>query len=297
MLGPNGGQNLNLRNEWGVLPRSASYIFNQLQDMTRQGNFTYAAKASFLQIYNEKLFDLLRSGSEDSDLRIREIPRGKPACKRSTQPSSSVVTRPSEVFITGLSEFRVQTADDILRILSVGTQSRATRSTNYNATSSRSHAILQIAFEIEKREDNGQVILYRFISRIHHDQSSFCDLVCRSKLSLVDLAGSEKMLAIGGDDTMHTANHLKELTSINQSLSSLGNVISALSSKTRAHIPYRDSKLTRILQVLCHVYLFPLRLRFSWIGLSRRKHQDHINRLCCSYTHPLLRDGQYTAIR
>jgi hypothetical protein len=75
-----------------------------------------------------------------------------------------------------------------------------------------------------------------------------CLLRCdSSKLSLVDLAGSEKMLAID-ETSLRAAEHLKELTSINQSLSSLGNVIAALASKHRPHIPYRDSKLTRILQ-------------------------------------------------
>lgn len=71
---------------------------------------------------------------------------------------------------------------------------------------------------------------------------------CRSKLSLVDLAGSEKMVALGNVSILPSSEHLKELTAINQSLSSLGNVISALASKNRSHIPYRDSKLTRILQ-------------------------------------------------
>lgn len=70
----------------------------------------------------------------------------------------------------------------------------------------------------------------------------------RSKLSLVDLAGSEKMVALGNVSVLPSSEHLKELTAINQSLSSLGNVISALASKNRSHIPYRDSKLTRILQ-------------------------------------------------
>jgi hypothetical protein len=72
--------------------------------------------------------------------------------------------------------------------------------------------------------------------------------VGRSKLSLIDLAGSEKMVALGNVSVLPSSEHLKELTAINQSLSSLGNVISALASKHRPHIPYRDSKLTRILQ-------------------------------------------------
>lgn len=69
----------------------------------------------------------------------------------------------------GLSEYRVQTAADVLRILSLGTANRHTRSTNFNDTSSRSHALLQLHFEIESKQTDGQTLLYR------------------SKLSLVDL--------------------------------------------------------------------------------------------------------------
>jgi hypothetical protein len=127
-----------------------------------------------------------------------------------------------------LSEYRVQTAFDVLKILAMGTANRATRSTNFNDTSSRSHALLQINFEIENKKTDGQILLYR------------------SKLSLVDLAGSEKMQSMNPDNT--SAHHLKELTSINKSLSSLGNVIASLSKKKRLHVPYRDSKLTRVLQ-------------------------------------------------
>ena len=117
-----------------------------------------------------------------------------------------------------------------MRILATGTYNRATRSTDFNATSSRSHAVLQLTFDIESYGDNGQTCVFK------------------SKLSLVDLAGSEKM-----QDSMllsedRTGKHVKELTSINKSLSCLGNVISALSSTTRTHVPYRDSKLTRLLQ-------------------------------------------------
>ena len=109
----------------------------------------------------------------------------------------------------------------------VGTRNRSVRCTEFNDTSSRSHAILQLTFELEKQNESGQTVLIR------------------SKLSFADLAGSEKMSTT---DNMSEAKHVRELTSINQSLSSLGNVIAALSSG-RNHIPYRDSKLTRILQV------------------------------------------------
>jgi hypothetical protein len=108
-----------------------------------------------------------------------------------------------------------------------GTKNRCTKSTDYNDTSSRSHAILQLSFELEKQIESGQTMLIR------------------SKLSFADLAGNEKMSM---SESISDARHIKEMTSINQSLSTLGNVISALSSK-KSHVPYRESKLTRILQV------------------------------------------------
>lgn len=237
---------------WGILPRASEYLLGYLNDKARDGVLTYSVKASFLQIYNENLYDLLRdSGSmfddrmimtaqiggnrgdsgrqdkEQGDLRIREVRKPK-----SQQVASGGA---GEVYVSGLSEFRVETSEDILNILALGTNNRMTRSTDYNVTSSRSHAILQLTFEIETQVDSGQT------------------LISRSKLNLIDLAGSEKM-STSEDSMMMLANsvtsnkHVKELTSINKSLHALGNVIAALSSTSRSHVPYRDSKLTRLLQ-------------------------------------------------
>lgn len=186
MLGPNGGQDFNIsKSDWGVIPRASEYLFNHLQERSQMGGFKYIAKASFFQIYNEKLYDLLRSNTDDTELKIREIPHhpqggggnnkndfkksnSRKNFKSSHQQSSthnkkdtSNSNQPCEVYITGLSEFRVQTTDDILRVIRVGTHSRSTRSTNSNLTSSRSHAILQITFDMESKEENGQTILYK----------------------------------------------------------------------------------------------------------------------------------------
>lgn len=160
------------------------------------------------------------------DLKIREVARPK---------SLAAVSGVREVYVSGLSEFRVETSDDILHILAVGTTNRMTRSTDFNFTSSRSHAILQLTFEIETQVESGQT------------------LISRSKLNLIDLAGSEKMSTSEENSYMlnqiaASQKHVKELTSINKSLHALGNVISALSSTNRSHVPYRDSKLTRLLQ-------------------------------------------------
>jgi hypothetical protein len=241
MLGPDGGQDvLSNPSEWGILPRAAKYLFSTLVEYSNENSIKYNVKASFLQIYNERLYDLLRdsalnhhstSGME-TELKIRELQSNQQSNK-SRKPAAKGYIKPCEVYVSGLSEFRVHTAEDVLKILAIGTLNRTTRGTDLNASSSRSHAVLQLNFEIENSNKNGQTVL------------------CRSKLSLVDLAGSEKMHALNSDPS---AKHLKELTSINQSLSALGNVISALSSHTnkksndRIHVPYRDSKLTRLLQ-------------------------------------------------
>ena len=107
MLGPNGGTNLSVPKEyWGILPRSAEFVFSELENMMSKGNFRFTAKASFLQIYKEKLFDLLRgSGSfehddgSDADLKIREIPRLQDPVTGYVYKKDE--NRPSEVFITG----------------------------------------------------------------------------------------------------------------------------------------------------------------------------------------------------
>jgi hypothetical protein len=234
MLGPNGGQDIFRQDpeQWGILPRASEFLLGYLNEKANEGVLSYEVKASFLQIYNENLYDLLRDTGpmiderqtqserdKDTELKIREIPRRKTR----GQPSGT-----KEVFVAGLSEFRVQTSEDILRILAVGANNRMTRSTDFNATSSRSHALLQLTFEIEAQTETGQTVINK------------------SKLNLVDLAGSEKIPFVASE--YNNARHMKELTSINKSLSSLGNVIAALSSNNRTHIPYRDSKLTRILQ-------------------------------------------------
>lgn len=238
MIGPNGGQDIVHvdKSQWGILPRASEFLLGYLNSKSEEGLLTFEVKASFLQIYNEDLYDLLRdsgpkiedrlipSEKDQNDLKIREVPKPK----RYSSTMTSRDDMPREVYVSGLSEFRVETSDDILKILAFGTSNRMTRSTDFNLTSSRSHALLQLTFEIESQVDSGQTV------------------ISRSKLNLIDLAGSEKIPYTSAD--ANNPKHMKELTSINKSLSSLGNVISALTSKTRNHIPYRDSKLTRILQ-------------------------------------------------
>uniref|UniRef100_A0A8K9V9S0 Kinesin-like protein n=1 Tax=Oncorhynchus mykiss TaxID=8022 RepID=A0A8K9V9S0_ONCMY len=129
------------------------------------------------------------------------------------------------VYIKDLSGYVVNNADDMDRIMTMGHKNRSVGSTNMNEHSSRSHAIFTITIECSEKGMDG-------------DQH-----VRMGKLHLVDLAGSERQGKTGA-----TGQRLKEATKINLSLSTLGNVISALVDGKSTHVPYRNSKLTRLLQ-------------------------------------------------
>lgn len=161
---------------------------------------------SFVQIYNEQIFDLLRDTQMNAPLEIHE-------------------DRKNDIFVEGLSEYAVRSVSDCLQLLQCGEQNRAVRSTHMNQVSSRSHSVFQLL--LEQRRKDGTVL--------------------KSKFNLVDLAGSEKW-NMGTEMQDH---HISEMTNINLSLHTLGRCIAALSSKSTGgptHVPYRDSKLTRLLQ-------------------------------------------------
>jgi len=175
-------------------------------------------RASYLQIYNEIIYDLLKG--ERSNLQIREDKR-------------------KGVFVEGLSEWAVRSPSDIYSLMKKGESSRATAATKLNDVSSRSHAVFIIIIEqmtlLNTDLDN---------SNIDPVLNDFPKSIKVSKLNLVDLAGSERLSVTGA-----TGKRLEECKKINQSLSALGNVIAALTdTKVRTHIPYRDSKLTRLLE-------------------------------------------------
>ncbi|CAH1402833.1 unnamed protein product [Nezara viridula] len=129
------------------------------------------------------------------------------------------------VFIKNLTTYVVNNADDMDRIMTIGNKNRVVGATAMNIESSRSHAIFTITVETSVTGDDNQ------------------QRVKMGRLHLVDLAGSERQ-----SKTAAVGNRLKEATKINLSLSTLGNVISALVDGKCTHIPYRNSKLTRILQ-------------------------------------------------
>lgn len=129
------------------------------------------------------------------------------------------------MFVKDLLQIEVDSISKMEKYMEIGFKNRATRATNMNAESSRSHSIFTIYIDSQETDDKGD------------------EKYKASKLNLVDLAGSERISKTGT-----TGEGMKEASKINLSLSALGNVISALVDGKTHHIPYRDSKLTRLLQ-------------------------------------------------
>jgi kinesin family protein 3/17 len=134
-------------------------------------------------------------------------------------------TQDGVVLVEGLSNHEVKDADECLKLLDKGASSKAVASTDMNERSSRSHCIFSVIVECSEPRDDGD------------------PHITKGKLNLVDLAGSERQ-----KKTNATGKQFKEACSINLSLVTLGNVIQALVEKNSSHVPYRDSKLTILLE-------------------------------------------------
>lgn len=193
--------------ERGIIQRTIEDIFYFIESTSNE-NTKFIIRASYLQIYNENISDLLKP--EKKNLQIRE-------------------DKKKGIYVDCLSEWAVLSPIDLYALLKRGASFRATASTYMNDVSSRSHAVFVITVEQMTTEViNGET----------HTQIKV------GKLNLVDLAGSERIRITGA-----TGQQLEESKKINKSLSCLGNVINALTDqKGRIHIPYRDSKLTRLLE-------------------------------------------------
>ncbi|XP_078695935.1 osmotic avoidance abnormal protein 3-like isoform X12 [Branchiostoma floridae x Branchiostoma belcheri] len=186
----------------GIIPRAFEHIF---ESIAVAEDTKYLVHASYLEIYNEEIRDLLGKDHKQK-LELKEHPdRG--------------------VYVKDLSKHSVHNVPECERIMEMGWKNRSVGATLMNADSSRSHSIFTIFLEMCSTDKEGETHLRA------------------GKLNLVDLAGSERQAKTGA-----TGDRLKEATKINLSLSALGNVISALVDGKSKHIPYRDSKLTRLLQ-------------------------------------------------
>ncbi|KAG0006220.1 Kinesin-like protein kif21b [Entomortierella chlamydospora] len=215
-----------------IVPRAAHAIFSQLNaQMEKDPAMEYQVYVSFLELYNEELIDLLQTQprTRKDTIQVREDGFGG-------------------ISWQGVKEQQVNSAQELLDWLQKGTLCRTTAATDMNQTSSRSHAIFSVVLkqqrseEIEEINENEEQASPSAAPAKTNDKSikKFA-----SKFHFVDLAGSERLKR-----TRAVGDRAKEGISINAGLLALGNVISALGDESRksSHIPYRDSKLTRLLQ-------------------------------------------------
>ncbi len=209
----------------GVIPRALRAIFyalNQARDAsTEKCKFEFKVKVQFLELYGEDIRDLLNPNPDGTKLSIRD---GKPGI---------------EPEVIGIKEVEVTSAADALLCLTRGTLRRVTRATAMNAESSRSHAMMSVCIE--------QTVTH-FMENPKSTKPLEEKSTRSSKFHFVDLAGSERIKR-----THATGQGVKEGININKGLLVLGNVISALATqatntKKETFVPYRDSKLTRLLK-------------------------------------------------
>ncbi|XP_018894771.1 kinesin-like protein KIF21A isoform X6 [Gorilla gorilla gorilla] len=224
--------------ELGIISRAVKHLFKSIEEKkhiaVKNGLPApdFKVNAQFLELYNEEVLDLfdttrdIDAKSKKSNIRIHEDSTGG-------------------IYTVGVTTRTVNTESEMMQCLKLGALSRTTASTQMNVQSSRSHAIFTI-----------HVCQTRVCPQIDADNATDNKIISESaqmnefetltaKFHFVDLAGSERLKRTGA-----TGERAKEGISINCGLLALGNVISALGDKSKraTHVPYRDSKLTRLLQ-------------------------------------------------
>ncbi|KAL4734829.1 kinesin-like protein bimC [Aspergillus similis] len=193
----------------GILSDNAGIIPRVLYSLfAKLADTESTVKCSFIELYNEELRDLL-SAEENSKLKIYE----------NEQKKGHMST-----LVQGMEETYIDSASAGIKLLQQGSHKRQVAATKCNDLSSRSHTVFTITVNTKRTTESGE------------------EYVCPGKLNLVDLAGSENIGRSGAENKRATEAGL-----INKSLLTLGRVINALVDKSQ-HIPYRESKLTRLLQ-------------------------------------------------
>ncbi|KAM8837864.1 kinesin-like protein KIF19 isoform 2-T2 [Spinachia spinachia] len=188
--------------EPGIYVRTLNDLFRAIEETS--DDMMYSVSMSYLEIYNEVIRDLLNPSSGFLDLR---------------EDSKGVIQ------VAGITEVSTINAQEIMELLMKGNKQRTQEPTAANQTSSRSHAVLQVAV---KQQGRSRELLQE---------------VRFARLFMIDLAGSERAA-----QTQNRGQRLKEGAHINRSLLALGNCINALSDKNGKYVNYRDSKLTRLLK-------------------------------------------------
>ncbi|XP_039547439.1 kinesin-like protein KIF1A isoform X17 [Pimephales promelas] len=206
------------KDQLGIIPLLCEDLFTKFNDNNTDNNMSYSVEVSYMEIYCERVRDLLNPKNK-GNLRVREHPLLGP-------------------YVEDLSKLAVTSYNDIQDLMDSGNKARTVAATNMNETSSRSHAVFNIIFT-QKRHDS--------------ETDNTSEKV--SKISLVDLAGSERADSTGAKGTRlkEGANINKSLTTLGKVISALAEVDSGLNKnkkkkKVENFIPYRDSVLTWLLR-------------------------------------------------
>uniref|UniRef100_A0A4X1U6V7 Kinesin-like protein KIF21A n=1 Tax=Sus scrofa TaxID=9823 RepID=A0A4X1U6V7_PIG len=227
-----------IEEEQGIISRAVKHLFKSIEEKKHASiknglpSPDFKVNAQFLELYNEEVLDLfdttrdIDAKNKKSNIRIHEDSAGG-------------------IYTVGITTRTVNTESEMMQCLKLGALSRTTASTQMNVQSSRSHAIFTIHLSQTRmcpQIDTENAIDNKVISE-SSQMNEFETLT--AKFHFVDLAGSERLKRTGA-----TGERAKEGISINCGLLALGNVISALGDKSKraTHVPYRDSKLTRLLQ-------------------------------------------------
>ncbi|CAH2043364.1 unnamed protein product, partial [Iphiclides podalirius] len=197
----------------GIIPQICKDLFRRIRQTTSD-DLTYSVEVSYMEIYCERVRDLLNPKNK-GNLRVREHPALGP-------------------YVEDLSKLAVTSYQDIYDLIDEGNKARTVAATNMNETSSRSHAVFTI-----------------FFTQQRHDKTTNLMSEKVSKISLVDLAGSERADSTGAKGTRlkEGANINKSLTTLGKVISALAEIASkSKKSKKADFIPYRDSVLTWLLR-------------------------------------------------
>ena len=200
----------------GIIPRAADELFHFAQQSALKAE-KVDVFCTYLEIYNERMHDLLEPFKKSKKKDPLDVSRKKAGLELRDDPERGI-------YVPGSTVVKVTSTQSLMKILRRGNKHRTVRQTEMNQKSSRSHTILQLSVEQKVNRGDRAVLI-------------------RSKLNLVDLAGSERFPQMETQD-----GRIKEQRTINASLSALAQVIACITEKGRVHIPYRDSKLTHLLQ-------------------------------------------------
>ena len=198
--------------ESGVIPRICKNMFERIEDFQKDKNLNYTVEVSYIEIYNERVRDLLNPANK-GNLRVREHP--------STGP-----------YVEDLAKLAVRSFEEIEHLMDEGNKARTVAATNMNETSSRSHAVFTLT-----------------VTQKRHDEETRMDTERVAKISLVDLAGSERVTSTGatGARLKEGAEINRSLSTLGRVIAALAD-LSTGKKKNMSMVPYRDSVLTWLLK-------------------------------------------------